>query len=77
MDGDSKIIQNKNKFFFHTSAKKTTCFSFFFLLFLFFFFLTNKPVILRGEVNIFWREGGGLRSGEGDFQSSKTIDLKY
>lgn len=57
--GNSKNIQNKNKFFFHTSAKKTSFFTFFFLI--------NKPGILRGEVNIFL--AGGLRSGEGHFQS--------
>lgn len=41
----SKIIRDKNKCFFHTSAKKTS--------FLFSSsFYTNKPVILRGAVNI-------------------------
>lgn len=42
----SKIIRDKNKCFFHTSAKKTS------FLFSSFFFYTNKPVILRGAVNI-------------------------
>lgn len=32
--GDSKIIQNKNKFLFHTSAKKTSCFAFFLFFFI-------------------------------------------
>lgn len=38
-----------------------------FFFFLLFFFYTNKPVILRGAVNI----------SVSRFSSSKTIDLKY
>lgn len=83
---DSKIIQNKNKFFFHTSAKKTSFFplslwlfffSFLVFLLVFFFvvfvlfFLTNKPVILRGEVRFFLARGA-LRSDEGIFKAQNN-----